>query len=126
MAQVNPPFAPLPGPRRFQYSGSVIDFVLNGRPARTGAAPATPLVTVIREEHRLTGTKVGCDDGRCGACTVLVNGRVARACQTPVDQVRGASVRTIEGLGKPERPHPLQQAFVETVPVQCGFRTPGA
>jgi CO/xanthine dehydrogenase Mo-binding subunit/aerobic-type carbon monoxide dehydrogenase small subunit (CoxS/CutS family) len=103
----------------------VIEFTLNGRPARTAGDPATPLTDVLRDELRATGTKVGCDDGRCGACTVLVNGRVARACLTPVEKVRGAAIVTIEGLGSPEHPHPLQQALVETGAVQCGFCTPG-
>jgi CO/xanthine dehydrogenase Mo-binding subunit/aerobic-type carbon monoxide dehydrogenase small subunit (CoxS/CutS family) len=103
----------------------MIEFTLNGGPARSAGDPATPLVTVLRDELRLTGTKVGCDDGRCGSCMVLVNGRVARACQTPVGKVSGASVLTIEGLGSPEAPHPLQRAFVETGAVQCGFCIPG-
>ena len=103
----------------------MIELTLNGGPARTAAAPATPLVTVLRDELKLTGTKVGCDDGRCGSCMVLVNGRVARACRTPVGKVGGAAVLTIEGLGSPERPHPLQRAFVETGAVQCGFCIPG-
>jgi CO/xanthine dehydrogenase Mo-binding subunit/aerobic-type carbon monoxide dehydrogenase small subunit (CoxS/CutS family) len=103
----------------------MIEFTLNGRPARTAGDPATLLIAVLRDELRLTGTKLGCDDGRCGACVVLVNGRVARACQTPVGKVRGAAVLTIEGLGSPESPHVLQRAFVETGAVQCGFCIPG-
>ncbi len=103
----------------------MIEFTLNGSPARTAGDPATPLIAVLRDELRLTGTKLGCDDGRCGACAVLVNGRVARACQTPVGKVRGAAVLTIEGLGTPSSAHPLQRAFVETGAVQCGFCIPG-
>ena len=103
----------------------MIEFTLNGGPARAAGDPTTPLIGVLRDELRLTGTKLGCDDGRCGACVVLVNGRVARACQTPVDRVRGAAVLTIEGLGSPARPHALQRAFVETGAVQCGFCIPG-
>ncbi|HYB74409.1 MAG TPA: molybdopterin cofactor-binding domain-containing protein [Candidatus Sulfotelmatobacter sp.] len=103
----------------------MVDFHINGRPARTAAAPATPLISVLRDEMHLTGTKLGCDDGRCGTCMVLVNGRVARACRTPVGEVAGASVLTIEGLGTPERLHPLQRAFVETGAIQCGFCAPG-
>ena len=103
----------------------MIEFVLNGSPARTDADPAAPLIDVLRDELRLTGTKLGCDDGRCGTCTVLVNGRVARACQTPVSKVLGATVLTIEGVGTPDHLHPLQQAFVETGAVQCGFCIPG-
>ncbi len=103
----------------------MIDFILNARPARTAAGPITPLIAILRDELHLTGTKLGCDDGRCGTCMVLVNGRVARACQTPVGQVAGATVLTIEGLGTPEKLHPLQQAFVEMGATQCGFCTPG-
>jgi aldehyde oxidoreductase len=103
----------------------MIEFTLNGSPARTAGDPAIPLIAVLRDELRLTGTKLGCDDGRCGACVVLVNGRVARACQTPVGKVRGAAVLTIEGLGTPSSAHPLQRAFVETGAVQCGFCIPG-
>jgi len=103
----------------------MIEFTLNGGPARTAAEPVTPLAVVLRDELSLTGTKIGCDDGRCGACVVLVNGRVARACRTAVGKVRAATVLTIEGLGTPERPHALQRAFVETGAVQCGFCIPG-
>jgi CO/xanthine dehydrogenase Mo-binding subunit/aerobic-type carbon monoxide dehydrogenase small subunit (CoxS/CutS family) len=103
----------------------MIEFTLNGSPARTAGDPAIPLIAVLRDELRLTGTKLGCDDGRCGTCVVLVNGRVARACQTPVGKVRGTAVLTIEGLGTPSSAHPLQRAFVETGAVQCGFCIPG-
>ncbi len=103
----------------------MIEFTLNGSPARTAGDPATLLIVVLRDELRLTGTKVGCDDGRCGACMVLVNGRVARACQVPMDRVSGAAVLTIEGLGSPSSAHALQRAFVETGAVQCGFCIPG-
>jgi len=103
----------------------VIEFTLNGRPVRAVSDAATLLITALRDELRLTGTKAGCDDGRCGSCTVLVNGRVARACRVPMDEVSGATVLTIEGLGTPERPHPLQRALVETGAVQCGFCIPG-
>ncbi|MBI2219209.1 MAG: molybdopterin-dependent oxidoreductase [Candidatus Rokubacteria bacterium] len=103
----------------------MIQFTLNGRPVHTTGDPATPLIAVLRDEMRLTGTKLGCDDGRCGACTVLVNGRVARACLTAAGKVRGAAVLTVEGLGSPEHPHALQRAFVETGAVQCGFCIPG-
>jgi len=103
----------------------MIELTLNGSPARTAAEPATPLASVLRDELGLTGTKVGCDDGRCGSCMVLVNGRVARACRTPVGKVGGAAVLTIEGLGSPERLAPVQQAFVHHYGMQCGFCTPG-
>ncbi len=104
----------------------MVEFCVNGRPAASAAAPHVPLSAVLREELALTGTKVGCDDGRCGTCMVLVNGRVARACRTPVGEIAGATVLTIEGLGTPEALHPLQRAFVEAGAIQCGFCTPGA
>jgi aldehyde oxidoreductase len=103
----------------------MIEFVVNDTAVRTASDPATPLLAVLRDELRLTGAKLGCDDGRCGACTVLLNGRVARACQTLAGKARGAAVLTVEGLGSPARPHPLQQALIETGAVQCGFCIPG-
>ncbi|HEY7678264.1 MAG TPA: molybdopterin cofactor-binding domain-containing protein [Candidatus Methylomirabilis sp.] len=101
------------------------EFTLNGNPARTAVPGKTPLIGVLRDELHLTGTKQGCDDGRCGTCMVLVDGRVARACQTPVEEVEGRRVLTIEGLGTDDHLHPLQQAFVELGATQCGFCTPG-
>ena len=102
-----------------------MDLIVNGRLVRVTDPAKSPLIAVLRDELRLTGTKLGCDDGRCGTCMVLVNGRVVRACQTPVERVAGAAVLTIEGLGNSENPHPLQRAFVETGAIQCGFCTPG-
>ncbi|MEW5982626.1 MAG: molybdopterin cofactor-binding domain-containing protein [Acidobacteriota bacterium] len=104
----------------------MIEFTVNGVPAVTNAGPGTLLVTILREELRLTGTKIGCDDGRCGTCAVLVDGRVVRACRVSAGEVSGTSIVTIEGLGTPERLHPIQQAFIEAGAVHCGFCTPGA
>jgi len=103
----------------------VIGFTVNGVAVQTNAGTGTLLSTILRDDLRLTGTKVGCDDGRCGTCAVLVNGRVARACRVTAGEVSGAAVLTIEGLGSPDRLHPIQQAFVEAGAVQCGFCTPG-
>lgn len=103
----------------------VTAFTVNGVAVRTDTAPGTLLSTILRDELRLTGTKIGCDDGRCGSCAVLVNGRVARACRVTAGEVSGAAILTIEGLGGPDRLHPIQQAFVEGGAVQCGFCTPG-
>ena len=103
----------------------MIEFTLNDRAARTAAPEKTPLIRVLRDELHLTGTKLGCDDGRCGTCMVLVDGRVARACQTPVEEVAGRRLLTIEGLETDDHLHPLQQAFVELGATQCGFCTPG-
>jgi isoquinoline 1-oxidoreductase alpha subunit len=97
-----------------------ISFNVNGQPATTAAPPHTPLLWVIREGRKLTGTKFGCGAGLCGACTVLIDGKRAFSCQTQVSQVAGRSVTTIEGLS-PDSSHPLQRAWLaERVP-QCGY-----
>jgi len=83
------------------------------------------LLYVLREELGLTGTKYGCGEGECGACKVLVDGVAVRACMTPVGEVVGRSVTTIEGLADGERLHPVQQAFLDAAAFQCGFCTPG-
>jgi isoquinoline 1-oxidoreductase alpha subunit len=97
-----------------------IQFTVNGRPASTAAPPATPLLWVIREGLKLTGTKFGCGTGLCGACMIHIDGRRAFSCQTQVSDVAGRHVTTIEGLS-PESSHPLQKAWLaESVP-QCGY-----
>jgi isoquinoline 1-oxidoreductase subunit alpha len=97
-----------------------ISFTINGRPANVDAAPDAPLLWVVREHLKLTGTKYGCGAGMCGACTVHVDGRAVRSCQTPAASVAGKSVTTIEGLS-PNRDHPLQQAWVALQVPQCGY-----
>jgi isoquinoline 1-oxidoreductase alpha subunit len=97
-----------------------IDFKLNGKVARSEALPHTPLLWVIREELKLTGTKFGCGTGLCGACMVHIDGKRAFSCQTYVSEVAGAAVTTIEGLSE-DSSHPLQRAWLaERVP-QCGY-----
>lgn len=97
-------------------------FKLNGVDVDVGAHPMSRLLDVLREEYKLTGTKEGCGEGECGACTVLVDGEPVCSCLIPVSQVDGADVVTIEGLdGK----HPLQQLFMNEVGAQCGICTPG-
>ncbi len=103
----------------------MLALTVNGTPRHTSADPGTLLVSVLRDDLRLTGTKVGCDDGRCGSCTVLVNGRVIRSCQVTAGEVSGRDILTVEGLGAPGALHPVQRAFVEAGAVQCGFCTPG-
>lgn len=99
-----------------------MNFVLNGVPTRVTAHPMARLLDVLREECGLTGTKEGCGEGECGACTVLVNGEAVCSCLVPVSQVDGAEVLSIEGLnGK----HPLQELFMSEVGAQCGICTPG-
>jgi len=103
----------------------MIRLIVNGQPRDVAADPDTPLLYVLRNDLALTGTKFGCGLGQCGACTVLVGGQAVRSCQMPVQAVAGQEVTTIEGLGSPERPHPLQAAFIEEQAVQCGYCTPG-
>jgi carbon-monoxide dehydrogenase small subunit len=97
-------------------------FILNGKRTTVRAHPLKRLLDVLREDCGLTGTKEGCGEGECGACTVLVDGVPVNACLVPFAQVRGASVLTIEGLGVR---HPLQAAFVKEGGAQCGICTPG-
>ena len=99
-----------------------MEFVLNGQPVEGESHPMRRLLDVIREECGLTGTKEGCGEGECGACTVLVDGDPVCACLVPVAQVAGAEVTTIEGLGGE---HPLQRAFAALGGAQCGICTPG-
>ena len=95
-------------------------FVVNGKPASTDAPAATPLLWVLREDLKLTGTKFGCGTGLCGACTVHIDGKRAFSCQTQVSQIAGKSITTIEGLSS-DSSHPLQKAWLaESVP-QCGY-----
>jgi aerobic carbon-monoxide dehydrogenase small subunit len=97
-------------------------FALNGKRVRVDAHPMTRLLDVLRESCGLTGTKEGCGEGECGACTVLVDRAPVNACLVPVAQVSGSQVTTIEGLGGRHR---LQRAFVELGGAQCGICTPG-
>ena len=83
--------------------------------------PDTPLLYVLGDDLGLRGPKFGCGLGQCGSCTVIVRGRAIRSCMTPVGSVRGAEITTLEGLGTPERPHPIQKAFIDEQAAQCGF-----
>jgi aerobic-type carbon monoxide dehydrogenase small subunit (CoxS/CutS family) len=89
------------------------------------SAPLTPLLQVLREELEITSPKAGCQQGGCGACTVLVDGEPRRACLTPLVNVDGASITTLEGLGTPDDLSPVQAAFNEHYAAQCGYCTPG-
>ena len=100
-------------------------FTVNGRTVSLDVDPRTTLLDALREHLHLTGTKKGCDHGQCGACTVLVDGRRVNACLTLAVMQDGAAVTTIEGLGTPDRLHPLQRAFIERDGFQCGYCTPG-
>lgn len=102
-----------------------ISLRLNGRERRFRVEERETLLRVLRERAGLTGAKKGCDLGECGACTVILNGRAVNSCCVFAVQADGGSVETIEGLGTPDKPHPLQQAFIDAGAVQCGFCTPG-
>jgi carbon-monoxide dehydrogenase small subunit len=104
----------------------LVQLKVNGKPASVDAAPHTLLVTALREHLKLTGTHVGCDTAQCGACTVIVNGRAIKSCNTLVAQHPGAEITTIEGLADADGTmHPMQAAFKECHGLQCGFCTPG-
>jgi aerobic-type carbon monoxide dehydrogenase small subunit (CoxS/CutS family) len=102
-----------------------IEFTVNGKQAALSVDPRRPLLDVLREELQLTGTKYGCGEGECGACTVLVNDAVVRSCITPIGEVLGKRVETIESLANGERLHAVQQAFVDEQAMQCGYCVPG-
>ena len=96
-------------------------FTVNGRPANVTADRDTPLLDILRNHLGLLGTKFGCGQEQCGCCMVLVDGRPEKSCGKPLSTVAGKAITTIEGLGTPEQPHPLQQAFLDEQAGQCGY-----
>jgi nicotinate dehydrogenase subunit A len=100
---------------------SKISLRVNGRVETVDVDPATPLLFVLADELGLHGPKFGCGMAQCGACTVIVGGRVVRSCVMPVQAVGEEEITTLEGLGTPEKPHSIQQAFIEEGAAQCGF-----
>jgi nicotinate dehydrogenase subunit A len=100
---------------------SLITLRVNGRSHTLDTDPVTPLLYVLSDDLALRGPRFGCGLGQCGACTVIVKGQAIRSCMTPVQAVAGAEVTTLEGLGTAERPHPIQQAFIDEQASQCGF-----
>ena len=102
-----------------------ISFEVNGRAREVDVLPMKRLLDVLREDLRLTGTKEGCGEGECGACSVLIDGEVINSCLVPVCQVSGTRVTTVEGLAHDGRLDPLQQAFLDCGGAQCGICTPG-
>ena len=98
---------------------------VNGRKREVSASPQQPLLWVLRDELQLTGTKYGCGEGQCGACTVLLEGKAVRSCVTPLSVTVGKNVTTIEGLAKGDALHPVQQAFLREEAFQCGYCTSG-
>jgi len=102
-----------------------IQVTVNGTPRKIAVDGDRALLWVLRTDLGLTGTKYGCGEGLCGACTVLVDDEAVRSCQTAVREVRGKRVVTIEGLADGGKPHPVQKAFMENDALQCGYCTPG-
>ena len=104
---------------------STVEMSVNGRPYRADVPNSTTLLEFLREDLKMTGTKMGCDRAQCGACTVVLNGRNVYSCTTLALQATGGDVLTIEGLAKDDALHPIQQAFIEHSGYQCGFCTSG-
>ena len=104
---------------------TTLELLVNGKSHRVDADADDSLLVVLRERLDLTGTKYGCGEGQCGACTVLLDGKAVRSCLTPAASAAGKPVTTIEGLEVNGRLHPLQEAFVEKDAMQCGYCTPG-
>lgn len=103
-----------------------IKFTINGQSRTVSAYPMERLLDVLRERLALTGTKEGCGEGECGACTVMIDGQIVNSCLVPVAQVAGASIKTIEGIAPGEAQlHAVQRAFIEHGGAQCGICTPG-
>ena len=102
-----------------------ISFRVNGQARTVDTDPAKPLLYTLRDELGLNNPRFGCGLAQCGACTVQLNGRPVRSCVTPTSAAKGADLTTIEGLGTPEHPHPLQTAYVEEQVPQCGYCTNG-
>ena len=100
---------------------STISIKVNGRLHTLELDPTTPLLFVLADELGLRGPKFGCGMAQCGACTVILRGQVVRSCVMPVNAVGQDEIMTLEGLGTPERPHPIQQAFIDEGAAQCGF-----
>jgi len=113
------------GKRSLEPVMAKVSLTVNGKPVELEVDTRTTLLDALREHLHLTGTKKGCDQGQCGACTVLAGGRRINSCLTLAVMHEGNKITTIEGLGTPEKMHPLQQAFVKCDGYQCGYCTPG-
>jgi aerobic-type carbon monoxide dehydrogenase small subunit (CoxS/CutS family) len=98
-----------------------VDFTLDGRAVSVDADPGMPLLYAIRNDLGHNNPHFGCGLAQCGACTVHLNGQAVRSCSTPLESVKGLTVTTIKGLGTPEKPHPVQQAYIEEQVPQCGY-----
>jgi carbon-monoxide dehydrogenase small subunit len=102
-----------------------VSLTVNGKASRVETYPMSRLLDVLREEMSLTGTKEGCGEGECGACSVLLDGKLVNSCLVPALQAEGAKITTIEGLAQNDKLHSVQQAFLECGGAQCGICTPG-
>jgi len=102
-----------------------ITFTVNGQKRTVTTDPQRPLLEVLREDLQLTGAKYACGEGKCGACTVLLDGKSVMSCDTPVSKADGKTILTIEGLAKGDTLHPAQEAFLAEGAYQCGYCTPG-
>ncbi|MEE9147048.1 MAG: (2Fe-2S)-binding protein [Candidatus Tectomicrobia bacterium] len=100
---------------------STVNLKVNGRSHTVDVEPGTPLLYILRNDLELHGPKFGCGLGQCGACTVMIEGQAIRSCIRPVASVGDSEITTLEGLGTPENPHPIQKAWIETQAVQCGY-----
>jgi nicotinate dehydrogenase subunit A len=100
---------------------SAFTLKVNGQSHMVDVDPTTPLLYVLSDDLRLNGPKFGCGLGQCGSCTAIVNGRAVRTCRTAVSTVNGADITTLDGLGTPDKPHPIQRAFIQEQAAQCGF-----
>jgi carbon-monoxide dehydrogenase small subunit len=107
------------------HEKTILRMKVNGRSVEVAVEPTWTLLRVLREELRLTGTKKGCEQGDCGACVVMMNGKTVNSCLVLALQAESKEIETVEGLGTADNLHPLQKSFVEHGAVQCGFCTPG-
>jgi aerobic carbon-monoxide dehydrogenase small subunit len=106
-------------------AAKVVTFTLNGQEKDVLVKPLTTLQTVLREQLGQTATKIGCKQGGCGSCTVIVNGKAVLSCLLPAEDVAGQEVVTLEGLSSVDGLHPIQQAFFDNYAIQCGYCSPG-
>ncbi len=115
----------MPASVRPRVRARAIEVTVNSKRRRFAGPPFRRLIDVLREDLGLTGTKEGCGEGECGACTVLIGGEAVNSCLVPICQVEGRSIRTVESLGRPAALNPLQRAFLDAGGAQCGICTPG-
>ncbi len=108
-----------------EMNKTILRMKINGKAVEVAVKPTWTLLRVLREELRLTGTKKGCEQGDCGACTVIMDGKAVNTCLVLALQAQSKEIETIEGLGTPDDLHPLQESFIENSAVQCGYCTSG-